>query len=188
MISRLEGTIIYTGEKYAVIDVSGVGYKVFLTTESLNACSLGIPASFWIYTAVKESAIELYGFASMTDMDFFELLLDISGIGPKSALSIMSANSIESLCEAIATHNTTYLTKVSGIGKKTAERIVIELKDKVLKLGNYDKQTLREESDALEALRALGYGEREAREALKQLGDTVDTSTKVKEALKILGK
>lgn len=188
MIARVEGTIIYTSEKYAVIDVAGVGYKVFLTTESLNACSVGSPASFWTYMAVRETALDLYGFASIDDMNFFELLLEISGIGPKSALGIMSITNVESLSEAIATGDTAYLTKVSGIGKKTAERIIIELKDKIIKKGgNYSANNLRGESDALEALKALGYREQESREALKQISTDLDTSTRVKQALKILG-
>ena len=120
-------------------------------------------------------------------MNFFEMLLSISGIGPKSALGIMSITTVESLSEAIATGDTGYLTKVSGIGKKTAERIVIELRDKVVKKGHYSSENLRDESDALEALKALGYGDREAREALKQVDTKKDTSSRVKAALKILG-
>ncbi len=188
MIARIEGTVIYIGDRFAVVDVSGVGYKVFLTTECVSACSLGIPASFWTYMAVRESSLDLYGFASMDDMNFFEMLLDISGIGPKSALGIMSITNVESLSEAIATGDTAYLTKVSGIGKKTAERIVIELRDKIVKKGgDYGGNNLRGESDALEALKALGYAERESREALKQVATDLDTSTRVKQALKILG-
>ncbi len=148
----------------------------------------GESASFWTYMAVRENALDLYGFNSMDDMQFFELLLEISGIGPKSAIGIMSITSVESLSEAIATGDTAYLTKVSGIGKKTAERIVIELRDKILKRGSYtNTNNLRDESDALLALQSLGYGERESREELKQIDTKKDTSARVKEALKILG-
>lgn len=189
MIARIEGTIIHKNDKFVVVNTeSGLGYKVYLASDALAGCDLGLAVSFWIYTAVREDAMDLYGFGQIGDMEFFELLLDISGIGPKSALGIMSIASVESLSEAIATGNTGYLTKVSGIGKKTAERIVVELRDKMLKTGTYSKDNLQGESDALEALHSLGYGEREAREALKEVGAKGDTSDRVKMALKILSK
>lgn len=188
MIAHIEGNVIHVAEKFIIINTkNGVGYKVFLTPECINACSLNLPVSFWIYTAVRESSLDLYGFSSIDDMSFFELLLDISGIGPKSALGIISITTVESLSEAIATNNTTYLTKVSGIGKKTAERIVIELRDKVKRKENYTDGNLRDESDALEALKSLGYSDREARESLKKVETKKDTSSRVKAALKILG-
>jgi Holliday junction DNA helicase RuvA len=127
----------------------------------------------------------LYGFLDRQELEFFEMLINVSGIGPKGALSILSVASIETLKKAIGTGDTIYLTKISGIGKKTAEKIVIELRDKI----EVDKTgtSLQGELDALEALKSLGYSQNEAREALKKISPLTDTNTKIREALKILG-
>jgi Holliday junction DNA helicase RuvA len=122
-------------------------------------------------------------------MNFFELLLDVSGIGPKGALGILSIASIDSLQRAIATGDIGYLTKVSGIGRKTAEKIVIELRDKLKGYAGVEGTAggLREESDMIEALKSLGYSQNEARDALKQIPSSItDMNGKIKEALKIL--
>ncbi len=146
--------------------------------------------SLWTHLAVRENALDLYGFEHLNELNFFEMLIDISGIGPKSALGIVSIESIDTLKKAIASGDTSYLTKVSGIGRKTAEKIIIELRDKlVAHKEEAGSTTLRTESDALEALKSLGYSNSEARDALKQVSaDTEGTSARVKEALKILGK
>jgi len=126
----------------------------------------------------------------MEEMSFFDLLLDVSGIGPKSALSIITVASVETLKKAIATGDTSYLNKVSGIGKKTAEKIVIELRDKLHAHKGEGEVSglLREESDIIEALKALGYSQNEARDTLKQIPHTIDgTNARIKEALRILG-
>lgn len=189
MIAHLTGTILYTTDKYTIIDVNGVGYKVFLSSTNIAACNVGAIKKLWIYTAVRETALDLYGFENINEMNFFELLLDVSGIGPKGALGILSIASIDSLQRAIATGDTGYLTKVSGIGRKTAEKIVIELRDK-LKAYKGEEGTaggLREESDMIEALKSLGYSQNEARDALKQIPSSItDMNGKIKEALKIL--
>jgi Holliday junction DNA helicase RuvA len=118
------------------------------------------------------------------ELGFFEMLINVSGIGPKGALSILGIASIETLRKAISTGDTAYLTKVSGIGRKTAEKIVIELRDK---MGEEKTGTsLQGELDALEALKSLGYSQSEAREALKKVLPNTDTNTKIREALKIL--
>ncbi|MFA7192269.1 MAG: Holliday junction branch migration protein RuvA [Candidatus Paceibacterota bacterium] len=189
MIAHLTGTILYTTDKYTIIDVNGVGYKVFLSTTNIASCNAGENKKFWIYTAVRETTLDLYGFESINEMNFFELLLDVSGIGPKGALGILSIASIDSLQRAIATGDTGYLTKVSGIGRKTAEKIVIELRDKLKAHAGVDGTSggLREESDMIEALKSLGYSQNEARDALKQIPSSItDMNGKIKEALKIL--
>lgn len=188
MIAHLTGTILYTTDKYTIIDVNSVGYKVFLSSTNIAACNVGATKKFWIYTAVRENALDLYGFESINEMNFFELLLDVSGIGPKGALGILSIASIDSLQRAIATGDTGYLTKVSGIGRKTAEKIVIELRDKLKAYKSEETAGgLREESDIIEALKSLGYSQNEARDALKQIPSSItDMNGKIKEALKIL--
>lgn len=190
MIARLEGIIIYKSEKSIIIDVSGVGYKLFITNDALECATLGEHTSFWVYTAVRENSIDLYGFKNTNEMSFFELLLDVSGIGPKSALSILGIASIDTLKRAIATGDMSYLNKVSGIGKKTAEKIIVELRDKLsdYKTEGENGDTLKEESDILEALKSLGYSQNQARDALKEIpNDTVGTNARIKEALRILG-
>lgn len=191
MIAHIEGTIIYTGDKFLVIDTSGVGYKVYVTPETLSHYAKESHANVWTYMAVRETALDLYGFVTHDEMAFFELLLEVSGIGPKSALSILSIASIESLKKAIATGDTSYLNKVSGIGKKTAEKIVIELRDKLKDYKNQDNEhsTLRDESDIIEALKSLGYSHTDARDALKNVPSTIEgTNARIKEALKIIGR
>ncbi len=190
MIARIEGIIVHIDTKFIIIDVSGVGYKLSITPENLTTSVLGEHGTFWVHTAVRENSIDLYGFKSINEMSFFELLLDVSGIGPRSALSILSIAPIDTLKRAIATGDTGYLNKVSGIGKKTAEKIIIELRDKLKDYKN-DSDTpsvLRDESDILEALKSLGYSQNEARDALKQVPPTtIGTNARIKEALRLLG-
>jgi Holliday junction DNA helicase RuvA len=191
MIARLEGIIVHIADKFLIVDVSGVGYKLYTTTDTLASVSLGEHSSFWVHTAVRENSIDLYGFKNTNEMSFFELLLDVSGIGPKSALSILAVAPIDTLKRAIATGDTSYLNKVSGIGKKTAEKIIIELRDKLQAYKNDDDtpSQLREESDIIEALKSLGYSQNEARDALKKVSPTTTgTNARIKEALQILGK
>ncbi|MBK5215453.1 MAG: Holliday junction branch migration protein RuvA [Candidatus Pacebacteria bacterium] len=191
MIARIEGIIVHIASKFIIIDVSGVGYKLSITGDSLSSSILGDHVSFWVHTAVRENSIDLYGFKTINEMSFFELLLDVSGIGPRSALSILAIAPIDTLKRAIATGDMGYLNKVSGIGKKTAEKIIIELRDKLedFKDGGDTPGLLRDESDILEALKSLGYSQNEARDALKQVpSTTTGTNARIKEALQILGK
>lgn len=190
MIAHLEGNIIYQTDKFLVIDVAGVGYKVWVTTETAASYSQGDAASFWIYTAVRETSIDLFAFNTTDEMSFFTLLLDVSGIGPKSALSILSLAPIDTLKKAIATGDTSYLNKVSGIGRKTAEKIVVELRDKLQSFKSADGEVnnLRDEGDVIEALKTLGYSQIEARRALKEIPTSIEgTNDRIKRALQILG-
>jgi len=191
MIARIEGTIVHIADKFIIVDVSGVGYKLSITSENLSNAIQGEHAIFWVYTSVRENSIDLYGFKNTNEMSFFELLLDVSGIGPRGALSILGIAPIDTIKRAIATGDTSYLNKVSGIGKKTAEKIIIELRDKLKDYKN-DTDTpglLRDESDIIEALKSLGYSQNEARDALKQVpSTTIGTNARIKEALQILGK
>lgn len=177
-------------EKYTIIDVNGVGYKVFCSTDTLSSLSLDTLASLHTYLSVREDALDLYGFLSDDEMHFFGLLISVSGIGPKSALGILSIASAETLKKAIATGDTGYLTKVSGIGRKTAEKIVLELRDKLRAHvgGKESSGSLRAESDVIEALKALGYSQNDARDALKEIStEIIGTNERIKQALKILG-
>ncbi len=190
MISQLTGKIAHRGDKFVIVEVAGVGYRVNLSLEALKKLQgeAGV-VKFWTYLAVRESALDLYGFLEQRELDFFELLIGVSGIGPKSAITILSLAPPEVLEKAITASDASYLTKVSGIGRKSAEKIVLELKDKLGSIAGAEKSELRGEAEAIEALQALGYSLREAREALKDVpSSATDTGDKVKLALKHLGK
>lgn len=189
MIAYLEGKIIHIADKFIIVNTGHVGYKVSVTSEIILSLKAEDTISLFIYTAVRENSIDLFGFKNVAELSFFELLLDVSGIGPRSALGIIALAPIETIKRAIATGDVSYLNKVSGIGKKTAEKIIIELRDKLqsYKNDNDTSSTLREEGDILEALKSLGYSQNEARDALKQVSPTFDkTNSRIKEALRIL--
>jgi Holliday junction DNA helicase RuvA len=188
MISSIKGKVIYKTDKFIVVDVSGIGYKIFVTTDSIVSNKEGMEVSFWTYMAVRENSIDLYGFSSIEEMSFFELLLNVSGVGPKSALSIINIAPTQILKGAIATGDTSYLNKVSGIGKKTAERIVIDLRDKLKNYENSETNTsIKEDNDVMLALKSLGYSQNESREALKKISSSTEgTNNRVREALRIL--
>ena len=196
MIAYLDGTAIYKDPKYLIVNVNGVGYKVGAPVDVMNSIKEGQAVKLWIYTAVREDALDLYGFLDKQTLAFFELLISISGIGPKSALGILSAASVSALSEAVITGETAYLTKIGGISKKMADKIVLELKGKVAAYddgkGSYSTVgTGQGDVDAVEALKALGYTQKEARDALERISDkdiaSDDTSGKVRAALKMLG-
>ena len=196
MISYLKGTITHQDLKSVVLDVNGVGYKIYTNTANMhfppersegNKDKAQATTEFWTHLAVRENALDLYGFSKKEELDFFELMVSsVSGIGPKSAMAIMSVATLQNLRHAIATGDTSHLTKVSGVGKKNAEKIVLELKDKLEGLSSDQSVGMSGDVDALEALKSLGYSEREVREVLKKVSDTKDTGDKIKKALKLL--
>lgn len=187
MISSLSGTVRHKDLGHLIIDVNGVGYKVAVTTDTALDAAPSSPVFLWTYLAVRENALDLYGFAEKETLEIFELLITISGIGPKTAMGILSVATPSILRQAVVSGDSSYLTRVSGIGKKNAEKIVLELKDK-LRVSDEDKTIdTRTEGDALEALVSLGYNERDARNALKQVHkDVIGASERVKAALKVL--
>lgn len=188
MIGFLEGEVKSATAGSVLMLTGGIGYKVAVTKEALSLLRPGVRAEIFTYLAVREDALDLYGFQTESELTFFELLLSVSGIGPKSALAIMDIASIETLRSAIASSNAGYLTTVSGIGKKTAEKIVFELKDKLGMLGKETPTLLRGDEEALEAMRSLGYSTAEARDVLRKVPRTVEGgSARLREALKLLG-
>ena len=187
MISHLEGIVYAVRSGFAIISAGGVGYRVAGTRETLAHLKNGKEASLWTHLAVRENAHDLYGFQNEEGLRFFELLLTVSGIGPKSALAILDIASVETLRNAITAGNATYLTKVSGIGKKTAEKIVLELKDKV-GVSTETPQSLSGDEEAMEALRALGYSAQEARDVLRKVPRSIEGgSARLREALRVIG-
>lgn len=186
MIGSIRGKISLKTEKYLIVETGGVGYRIFPSVNSISRNQkIGDELFLWVHSQIREDVFDLYGFSDRKELEFFEMLIGVSGIGPKSALAILGIATLGTLKKAVATGDTSYLTKISGIGKKTAEKIVLELRDK---LGEEKSDgSLQQELDAMEALKSLGYSQGEAREALKKVKPDSDTNTKVREALKILG-
>lgn len=182
MISYLEGNIIAQDDRSIVLNVGGVGYRIFLKAKSYK---LQAPTRFWIHQYQRQEGSELYGFSTKEELTLFEQLLSVSGVGPKSALSVLSQGGVEDVLGALAEGDVGFFTKISGIGRKTAERIVMELK------GLMTKPSMRPkgEPEALEALMGLGYRKDEAERALKIVPSKARiVDEQVREALKILGR
>jgi len=188
MISLLQGTIESETEKYVIIDVNGIGYKVHISGNTFkNLPKKGEKIKLYTYLYVRENIMDLYGFLNPEELEIFELLISISGIGPKGALSVLTVVSIETLKKAIANEESDVLTKVSGIGKKMAEKIVLELKSKVSK--EFSGKEVSADSEVIDALMSLGYKLQEAREAIKKVPEEIEgIENRVREALKLLGK
>ena len=190
MITRLEGTLLEINPGEAVISVNGVGYQVRMTSDTLVELKKQLNQEVIVRThlSVREDSHDLYGFVEKDELEFFELLITIPGIGPKSALAILSAANPETIRQAVALDDPEYLTKASGIGRKTAEKIVRELEGKVGAIAKGSERP-HHDGDAVEGLTALGYSEREAREALKKIpAEIVGVSKRITEALRLLGK
>ncbi|PIT94253.1 Holliday junction branch migration protein RuvA [Candidatus Falkowbacteria bacterium CG10_big_fil_rev_8_21_14_0_10_39_9] len=192
MISYLKGNIIYKNNSYLILDVSGVGYGIYLSEKLLQEARVNTEEAFYIYQQVREDALNLYGFRAAADLELFEMLLSVSGVGPKSALGVLSVATSQEVIQSIARGDSLLLTKVSGIGQKTAERLVLELKNKIAKLGGQslnDTYSASSGSDEIDALIALGYSLLEAREALRSISPSIiDSGARIKEALKNMRK
>jgi len=195
MISYLKGSIITKLEKTIILLVGGVGYQITLAPISLEKTKVNQKAEFFIYPHIKEDGWDLYGFKSVEELTFFKLLLSISGIGPKSALNIVSSAKISDIQKAILSGDEGLLHKITGISNKVAEKIILELKNKIKKTDlpsvKSDPSQLDEnlgDWQTIEALVALGYNEFQARTAVKKIPAKIkDVNERVKEGLKILG-
>ena len=188
MIASLRGIIESNTDKHIIIDVNNVGYKAYISGNTFkNLPEKGEKIKLYTYLYVRENIIDLYGFLNLEELEIFELLISVSGIGPKGALSVLTVVSIETLKKAIVNEESDILTKVSGIGKRMAEKIILELKNKVD--GKFLGEGIGAESEAIDALISLGYKVQEAREALKKIPKEVEEAgDKIREALKFLGR
>lgn len=186
MIGHLRGTIIGLNEKTLLLDVNGVGYKVQCPLSTLLSKSEGAPCSLFIHTHVREDIFALYGFENEVELELFEKLRDVSGIGPKSALAMISVHSPSTIADAIEKADADLLSNTPGIGKKTAEKIIIELKGKLSHLQSVGGANEAAFEVRL-ALEALGYSSREVHGVVGKLKtDGKDSSTLIKEALTLL--
>jgi len=189
MISYLSGNIIFFNDRSVILNVGGVGYKIFTTQENTRRAQKKVgEMSFHTHLAVRENALDLYGFTERSELDFFELLITVSGIGPKTGLGIMNIAPVEVILTAISKNDAGYLTKTSGVGTKNAQKIVMELKGKTDGFSFSKEDPTPEETDAVDALQSLGYSLKESREALKNISKTKTPSEQIREALHILGK
>ncbi|MDP3743589.1 MAG: Holliday junction branch migration protein RuvA [Methylotenera sp.] len=192
MIGRLNGTLLEKTPPLVLIDCNGVGYECEVPMSTFyNLPAVGEKVVMLTHFVVREDAQLLYGFGSHQERATFRQLLKVNGIGAKSALSILSGLSLDELVQAVALQETTMLTRVPGVGKKTAERLLLELKDKFTIDGvaaMNASQPKSASSDVLNALLALGYNEREALAAVKQLPSDVMVADGIRQALKLLSK
>lgn len=191
MIASLRGILEVRDDPYLIIDVQGVGYKVLVSHEVLaKGVPVGEELKLFIYTYVREDALDLYGFLHREDLKLFELLIGVSGIGPKTAMSVFSVGTRFEIISAIIKSDTSFFVAVPRLGKKNAQKLIIELKSKLgsvqdLDLSDYDSSS----DEVVAALTGFGYTVKEAQAAVRLLPkDGLSTTDKIKQALKYLGK
>lgn len=188
MIAHVSGEVVEKTENAVIIDVGGVGYEVQVAQSDLEAVTLGERAKLYTHDHLRENAHELFGFSSLLAKRLFELLISVSGVGPKMALAIISLGDVEAIRSAIALGDSAFIQRASGVGKRIAERIVVDLKDKVGLPGAAPKSAAAFEApavrdDALDALLALGYKLQQAQEALRDIDPLLSTEDKIRKVL-----
>src|SRR3989344_324836 len=203
VISFLEGKIEHRGDKYVILNTGGIGYKVIVSPKLLNILTKSSPVvnpvRLFIHSQLnmREGTFDVYGFQNKEDLELFHLVTSVNGIGPKSAMGILSTIEPKHLKAAVMNEDADYLKKVSGLGPRTAQRLILELKNKIdyLDVGDMQGVDLGQEGQATEALLALGYSPSQAKDALKestlrqaQGKKAITLEERVREALKILGK
>ncbi len=183
MIASIKGKVVGKGGNYVVLEANGIGYKLFVVPRIIET---DLDQELYLHTfmQVREDAMNLFGFSSAAELAFFEMLISVSGVGPKMALSVLAAGDMDLIKQAIITQDSAIFTRISGVGKKTAERIIVELKEK---LGsNADMAIATDSSDVLTALESLGYSNREIKEVLGKLDHNLSSEEKLRQALKML--
>jgi Holliday junction DNA helicase RuvA len=191
MIYSVEGTLAVKADKFVIVETGGLGLKLFMRARSIAALpGSGMHVKLFSHFQVREDGMDLYGFTSEEERGYFELLISVSGVGPKSALSILDVANLDELAAAIKEGRPDLLTRASGIGTKIAERIIIDLRGKVQSVkSGMMVEKMEADADLVEALSSLGYRREEARAALNKVGnEVVGVEERLKAALKILGK
>jgi len=190
MIAKLNGKILEHDNEVTIVDVNGVGYGVFLTSDDQSRADIGHEVSVYVHESIRENGYDLYGFVNKAALNLFKLLLGVNGVGPKGALSILNLGNDTALRASIAGGDVKYLTVASGIGKKVAERIVVDLKNKVgLESSDSAVDFLHDlpegsQDEAMQALVALGYSPVDAALALRNVDSKLPTDQRIKLALK----
>lgn len=189
MIAFLSGKIEFIRTGYVVVNAGGVGYKVSIGPTLAEKVHAGENTELYIYTQVREDILALYGFETLEELDLFELLISVSGIGPKAAMGILSAASADKIRASIVNQDPTLLSSVSGVGKKTAEKVVVELKNKVGATGSLFDAGGGKAEEVYEALMQLGFKPNEARDAIAGMpADCVGAENQLKYCLANLNK
>jgi Holliday junction DNA helicase RuvA len=191
MIAHVQGTVAEKFNSSIIVDVHGVGYEVSVATGDYDRTVLHEQVKFYTHHHIREQSQELFGFSSLAAKKLFELLITVQGVGPKAALAILSLGDAEVVRNAVANEDSVFITKASGVGKKTAERVVVDLSDKVglairtnvSELGL--SQQIAHSDEALEALMALGYNLADASKALEGVSMELSTAERVTQALKV---
>ncbi len=190
MIAHLRGKIEEKFDNTLIIDVNGVGYEAMVPTSDFEAVNLGEEHKFYTYHQVRENAEELYGFLSLAAKKIFELLIGVQGVGPKAAIAILSLAEAEEVRNAIANADVAFISKASGVGKKSAERVIVNLSDKVGIPSHYGATEVKfaaaatVNDEALDALIALGFPLKEAMAALEKVDSSLSVEERVRLALK----
>ena len=191
MIGLLKGKTEFIDGPYAIVDVGGVGYRVLVTNDILSKIEIGKEIKLFTYTYVRDDTLDLFGFSSIDDLKLFEQLISVSGVGPKTAVSIFSIGSRSTIIEAVVKGDVSFFIAVPRLGKKNAQKIIIELKSK---MGSLEELDLSEEADmetkeVLSVLKSFGFSSKEAQDAIKNIDKKAErVEEKVRLALKYLGK
>lgn len=190
MIAHIKGIIAEKFNTSVIVDVSGVGYELALTVLDFDEAKLDDEKKYYTYHKISETAEELYGFSTLAAKKIFELLISVNGVGPKAGMAILSLGTPEDVRNAIANGDAAYISKASGVGKKSAERVIVDLKDKVGIPSKYgttaieNAPKIEEKDEALDALMALGFPLKEATEALAKVDADLSVEERIKLALK----
>ena len=188
MIAHIKGQVAEKFLNSVIVDVHGVGYEIALTALDFENINLGDEIKFYTYHSIRENSEELYGFSSLAAKKLFELLISVQGIGPKAAMAILSLAAPEEVRNAIANADAAFVAKASGVGKKSAERVIVDLRDKVGIPSHYGATVTTPvntaDDEALDALIALGFPLKEATAALDGINKALSTEERIKLALK----
>lgn len=190
MIAHIQGRVTEKFGRSVIVDVGGVGYEVVLAEGDFEEARLDEGVKVYTYHHIREQSEELFGFSSLAGKKIFELLISVQGVGPKAAMAILSLGAAEEVRNAIANGDSGYVSGASGVGKKTAERVIVDLKDKVGLPTYYGRkagvelEVPKESDEALEALMALGYTLKDATMALEKVNTELSVSERVRQALR----
>jgi Holliday junction DNA helicase RuvA len=191
MIGSLQGIVELRDTPYLLINVQGVGYKVLVSASILDRVKLQDKIKLFTYTHVREDILELFGFSEHQDLKLFERLLSVSGIGPKTAIAVFSVGSSQEIVQAIMKSDVDFFTSVPRLGRKNAQKLIIELKGKFASLKDLElgEEVEKEHSDIVLALKSFGFSQDEAKEAIKGVkGEGASPQEKIRLALRYLGK
>ncbi len=184
MIATLEGIVSENNVEQVILDVQGVGYGIYVTNEDQGTLQTGKTVKLYIYEHIREVSHDLFGFVRPETKQLFEQLLTVNGVGPKMALSVLNLGNAGNVSSAIANQDTAYIQQASGVGKRVAERIVLDLKDKVGVAGVFTGAPAAQQDDAVQGLVALGYTLQDAQNALSEIDQKLPTEQRIKQALK----